>query len=56
MELKLSNDEVAKIVENHLRHVLAHFADGKDVTVCSHSYAGLAAKVSITEKEKDDGQ
>ena len=59
MELKLtySNDEVAKIVEDHVRNnVLFHFAEGKDVTVYSDSYSGLGAKVSITEKEKDDGQ
>ena len=57
MELKvtLSNDDVCKIIEDHVRkNVLYHFAEGKEVSVSSDSYSGLGAKVSITEKEKDD--
>jgi hypothetical protein len=46
--MQFDNDEVEKIVENHVRKVLSPFADGKEITISGDSY------YSITEKEKDD--
>ena len=56
MELKvsLSDDDVRKIIADHVRNTLKPFADGKEVDVSSDSYSGFSAKVTITEKEKDD--
>jgi len=54
MKLALSSDDVAKIIEAHVRKVLSPFADGKEITISGDSYYSLSAKVSITEKEKDD--
>lgn len=57
LTIKIDDSKVREIIEQYVRnYVVIEYSRGKDVFVSSDSYSGLAAKVTIKEKEKDDGQ